>query len=104
MTLAANSNARKKLLHTVEFGMSVLRELRNKGIGGLLLKELINWADKNPLIEKITLQVFLNNERAIYLYKKSGFQEEGRLIKAIKLDNNKYVDNVLMYRMTESCR
>lgn len=93
--------SRKKLAHTVEFGMSVLKEWRNKGIGGFLLRELIDWGDKNNIIEKITLQVFANNERAIYLYKKFGFKEEGRQVKAIKFDDGKYVDNVLMYRMSE---
>jgi RimJ/RimL family protein N-acetyltransferase len=88
-----------KQSHVGEFGIGVLKEYRNKGIGGFLIKELIDWAKKKDNIKKLTLQVFANNDRAIYLYKKHGFQEEGRLISSIKLDNGEYIDNLLMYKM-----
>ncbi len=88
-----------KQSHVGEFGIGVLKKYRNKGIGGFLLKELIDWTKSNGSIEKLILQVFANNDRAIHLYKKFGFKEEGRLIKSIKLENEEYIDNLLMYKM-----
>jgi RimJ/RimL family protein N-acetyltransferase len=68
------------------------------GIGTALLQTLIDWAEANPLIEKIGMAVFANNERAIRLYRKLGFVEEGRRPREMKLGPGWYVDDVLMYR------
>lgn len=92
-------NPHLKQSHVGEFGIAILKENRNKGIGGFLIKEMLEWCKQNKKIEKIILQVFANNDRAIHLYKKFGFHEEGRLIKSIKLDNGEYIDNLLMYKM-----
>jgi len=97
--LVFQSPPRKRLAHTGSFGMMVLNEYRGMGIGKLLLEELLKWAERNPYIEKISLGVFSTNERAITLYKKMGFVEEGRKVKEIKLHDNDYVDDVLMYKM-----
>ncbi|MGA3600749.1 GNAT family N-acetyltransferase [Lysinibacillus agricola] len=97
--LMFQSPQRKRLAHTGTFGMMVLKEYRGLGIGKLLLEKLITWAEHNPYIEKISLGVFSTNERAIALYKKMGFVEEGRKINEIKLHDNEYIDDVLMYKM-----
>ena len=97
--LMFQSPHRKRLAHTGTFGMMVLKEYRGLGIGKLLLEKIIMWAEHNPYIEKISLGVFSTNERAIALYKKMGFFEEGRKINEIKLHDNEYIDDVLMYKM-----
>ncbi|MEX3745914.1 MULTISPECIES: GNAT family N-acetyltransferase [Lysinibacillus] len=97
--LMFQSPHRKRLAHTGTFGMMVLKEYRGLGIGKLLLEKIIMWAEHNPYIEKISLGVFSTNERAIALYKKMGFVEEGRKINEIKLHDNEYIDDVLMYKM-----
>jgi len=51
------------------------------------------------LVNEIWDLVFSTNKRAIALYKKMGFIEEGRKIKEFKMDNNEYVDDVLMYKL-----
>ena len=58
----------------------------------------LDWAEKNPLIEKVSLGVLSTNYRAIALYKSMGFVEEGRKIKEIKINENEYVDDILMYK------
>ncbi|MFJ8517357.1 GNAT family N-acetyltransferase [Lysinibacillus xylanilyticus] len=93
--LVFQSPQRKRLAHTGTFGMMVLNEYRGLGIGKLLIEKLLEWAEHNPYIEKISLGVFSTNERAIALYKKMGFVEEGRKIKEIKLHDNEYIDDVL---------
>lgn len=93
------SQNRIRLSHTGSFGMMIDKDFRDKGIGTLLIKELLDWAELNPLIEKVSLGVFSTNKRAIALYKKMGFIKEGRKIKEFKMDNGEYVDDILMYKL-----
>ncbi|SFE99941.1 L-amino acid N-acyltransferase YncA [Bacillus sp. OV194] len=92
---------RKRLSHTGSFGMMIRKGYRAMGIGSMLLKALLDWAEKNPLIEKVSLGVFSTNQGAISLYKKMGFIEEGRKIKEFKMNENAYVDDILMYKFVK---
>lgn len=92
------SQTRKRLSHSGSVSMSISKNYRGMGIGKALLKSLLDWAEENPLIEKVSLGVFSTNQRAISLYKQMGFLEEGRLIKEYKLNHGKYIDDVLMYK------
>ncbi|WP_026695393.1 GNAT family N-acetyltransferase [Peribacillus kribbensis] len=87
---------RKKFSHQGMFGMSIQERFTSQGIGGALINELLNWAKEDKRVEKISLEVFSNNERAIHLYTKMGFREEGRRIKQAKLSPGEYVDDILM--------
>jgi RimJ/RimL family protein N-acetyltransferase len=89
---------RQRISHTGEFGMSVEKTFRDQGIGSLLLKVLIEWAAKSETIEKIGLSVHNNNERAIALYKKMGFEIEGVRKRDLKYGEGQYVDTVVMGR------
>ncbi|MED2972857.1 GNAT family N-acetyltransferase [Fictibacillus sp. B-59209] len=92
---------RKRLSHTGALGMMISKGYREMGVGTMLLKALLDWAEKNPLIEKVSLGVFSTNHRAISLYKKMGFLEEGRKIKEFKMNENDYVDDILMYKFVK---
>jgi len=92
------SQKRKRLSHTGSFTMMICKKFRGMGIGKMLVKALLEWSKKNPLIEKVSLGVFSTNYRAISLYKNMGFIEEGRKIKEFKLNDNEYVDDILMYK------
>lgn len=94
--LSFRISPRKKFSHQGLFGMSIQEKFTNKGIGRSLIKELLEWAKDDNRVEKISLEVFSNNERAIHLYKKFGFTEEGRRKKQAKLGSNEYVDDILM--------
>jgi len=85
-----------RIRHQGSLGMSVLAEFRGEGVGKSLLMELLEWARANPIIEKVCLEVFAENETAIGLYKKLGFVEEGRKRKAIKIDSETYGDLIFM--------
>jgi len=89
---------RKRVEHTGEFGMGVLPNYRDQGIGTCLIQMLLKWAIANPVIEKIKLGVFDNNPRAIHLYQKMGFVEEGRRIAEIKMEDGQYHDVIEMYK------
>jgi RimJ/RimL family protein N-acetyltransferase len=89
---------RHRIAHTGEFGMSVEKSVRDQGIGSILLQVLINWAAQNSTIEKLGLNVHNNNERAIALYKKMGFEIEGVRKRDLKYNNGQYVDTIVMGR------
>lgn len=89
----------KRLSHTGCFTTMVHKDYRGMGIGKMLVGELLNWADRTPLIEKICLGVLSTNLRAITLYKSLGFVEEGRKVNEVKINENEYVDDLLMYKL-----
>ena len=64
------------MTHSGSLGIGLLSEYRGQGIGKLLLMACINKAQKNG-ISRIALQVRADNENAIALYKKVGFETEG---------------------------
>lgn len=70
------------------------------GIGTALMVELMGWAENNPRVEKIELRVRATNARALALYKRFGFVEEGRFERRIRLPDGSYIDDVLMARFT----
>ncbi|MGR3764298.1 N-acetyltransferase family protein [Rossellomorea sp. NS-SX7] len=92
------SQNRMRMSHTGTAAMMINKEYRNIGIGQLLLKKLISWAEQHSDIEKVSLGVFSTNTRAIALYEKMGFVEEGRKINEFKINENEYWDDILMYR------
>ena len=66
-----------------------------------LLVALITWAEQHPVLEKVCLQVFATNTRAIALYTSLGFKEEGRQRRDVKLETGVYVDVFLMAKFVK---
>jgi RimJ/RimL family protein N-acetyltransferase len=87
---------RARLRHTGSFGMSVAPEHRGRGVGRALLGSVIEWAHATPQIERIELSVISNNSAAIALYKKFGFEEEGRRPRHFKYRDGSYAADVIM--------
>lgn len=85
----------QSLKHVAELNIAVHKGFQKKGIGTQLLEYLIDWAKKSPIIEKIQLNVRASNTHAISLYKKLGFEEEGRLKNQVKV-NDRYIDDIIM--------
>lgn len=83
-------NNRKRLEHWGEFGISVLRRYWGTGIGQALMDFMIRWAEEGKIIRKIDLMVREDNYSAITLYKKMGFEVEGRIRRAMKIDDTFY--------------
>ncbi len=84
------------LRHIAELGMSVTRERRGGGIGSALLAEAFRWASWAG-VEKVSLTVYPHNEAAWALYRKFGFEEEGRLVGQSKKSYG-YEDEIVMAR------
>lgn len=68
---------------------------RNRGFGSMATRLAIDFAFKDLNLSRISLHVFADNDRAINLYKKMGFIEEGRLRRAAYI-HGKWVDIILM--------
>lgn len=85
----------QSLRHIADLNIAVHLGWQNKGIGRRLLEQLIDRAKKSPVIEKIQLNVRASNTPAISLYKKMGFQEEGRLKNRVKV-KDRYIDDLIM--------
>lgn len=73
----------------------VSQSLRSNGVGELLMKAAIEFAQNDPKIERLMLSVNSENESAKKLYSKMGFIECGLEEKALKL-NQLYFDEILM--------
>nr|WP_290666156.1 GNAT family protein [Ardenticatena sp.] len=84
----------RKDAHLATLGIVLAPRYRGVGLGGAMLDAAIEWA-RTKAFEKIQLEVFATNERAIALYRRKGFVEEGRRRRAYKL-RGEYVDGVLM--------
>ncbi|SQC08054.1 GNAT family acetyltransferase [Clostridium perfringens] len=93
--LMNHGNLRKK--HVGVITLMVNSDYQNKGIGSLLMDKLINLSESLNII-RLELCVFRDNYKAINLYKKFGFKEEGIKIKSA-LKNGEYVDEIIMARI-----
>ena len=61
---------------TPELGIAVLNKVRGKGIGNLLMENLIETADRDGYTS-LSLSVDPKNTQAVQLYKKLGFEQCG---------------------------
>ncbi|MGE6537464.1 N-acetyltransferase family protein [Bacillus luti] len=86
----------ERLRHAGTMGMGIREAYCNQGIGTKLIEFLISWAKEQRGLEKICLGVVSINDRAIKVYKRMGFVEEGRQRKQIKYEDGLYGDDVLM--------
>ncbi|WP_327884128.1 GNAT family N-acetyltransferase [Aneurinibacillus migulanus] len=77
--LTFRSGKRSRTAHAGEFGVSVRQKFQGLGIGERLISCLLDWARENGRTRKINLRVRSDHNRAIRLYRKLGFKEEGRL-------------------------
>lgn len=71
------------------------KDYRSKGYGTDAMKVLISFIFDQMNINKVQLDVYSFNERAIKSYKKSGFVEEGRIRQRI-FRNGQYHDELVM--------
>ncbi len=71
--------------HACHLGMGVTRADWGRGIGGLILDAGLTWARANPMLRRVSLQVFSDNAVARQLYVSRGFLEEGVLAREAAL-------------------
>lgn len=91
--LCAESKGR--LAHNCELGITVRKKFWGLGAASILMRELIDFAKKRSTLHAIHLGVYANNEPAIRLYEKFGFQIVGRFKNYFLIDGH-YYDELLM--------
>lgn len=89
-----NLGTRKE--HAGELQINIHKDFRGEGLGKILLDEIIRIAQEELKLKQITLTCFSVNKKALFLYKKYGFKEYGRLPKAIFYKDT-YIDEVFMF-------
>ncbi|SDI77372.1 Acetyltransferase (GNAT) family protein [Ferrimonas sediminum] len=67
-------------------------------MGSALLTALLDLADNWLALRRIELEVYADNSAALALYRKQGFEQEGRARKYAFRDG-RYVDALLMARV-----
>lgn len=93
--LDVEASKQPRLQHACEFGIAIKKIHWGKGIGNILIQSLIEWAKQGGIIRKINLFVNEKNDKAIQLYKKNGFEIEGKLRRDVFL-NGQFHDAYLM--------
>jgi len=88
---------RRKMHHTGMIGMGIKENWRNQGIGGLLLKSVMDWAREKSPLKIVWLDVYANNESGLALYKKMNFEISG-VIKEFFKEGTQYLDKIQMWQ------
>ncbi len=83
--------------HAVSIGLSVIAPYQGMGIGDRMMAELLEHAEVRLGAERIELQVFADNDRAIRLYEKHGFVREG-VLRCDAWRDGGYADSLVMAR------
>jgi L-phenylalanine/L-methionine N-acetyltransferase len=89
---------RPRRKHVGEIGMSVRDDFQGQGVGTVLLQAAVDMADNWLNILRLELTVFVDNEPAVRLYKKCGFEVEGTL-RRHSFRAGQYVDVYFMARL-----
>jgi putative acetyltransferase len=84
--------------HVGEIGLSVHDQWHGRGIGTALVRAAVELADRWLNLRRLELTVFTDNERALRLYKKFGFEIEG-LLRRYAFRDGAFVDAYLMARL-----
>ncbi|KDN29920.1 GCN5 family acetyltransferase [Vibrio fortis] len=93
------ANPRRR--HVASLGMGVKDNFAGKGVGSALLQTAVDLCDNWINIKRLELTVYTDNEQAINLYKKFGFQIEGESA-AFAFRDGEYVAAYHMARIQSS--
>ena len=96
--LSLQVSPRLRRAHVGDLGMAVHDKWAGKGVGSALIKAAIDLADKWLNLTRLELTVYTDNEPALHLYKKLGFEIEGTHRKYAFRDGA-YVDAYTMARV-----
>lgn len=96
--LSLERNHKDRRSHSGHLAMAVHEDFQGQRVGSQLMASAIDIADNWLALLRINLTVYTDNERAIALYKKFGFQLEGTQV-ASALCEGRFVDEHIMGRI-----
>ncbi len=91
---------RGRLAHMGHIGMSVHDDYQGQGIGTALMEAVVDMADNWLNLKRLELDVYIDNEPGVRLYKKFGFEIEGTR-KSLAFRDGEFVDAYSMARLKE---
>jgi len=80
----------------VYLGMNIDAEYRAQGVGTAMMLAAIDWARSKPGVHKMELEVWPHNGAGLALYRKVGFEVEGRRRRHYRRGNGELWDAILM--------
>jgi L-phenylalanine/L-methionine N-acetyltransferase len=86
--------------HMGQLGMAVRDDWQGKGVGTALMQAAVDLAENWINLSRLQLEVYTDNEPAVRLYKKFGFNIEGTLARFAYRDGQ-YVDAYVMARLRQ---
>lgn len=89
----------KRSHHSLYVVLGVLQAWNGQGVGRLLMQQLEHWAREHQ-IHRMELMVHADNQRAIGLYEKLGYQREGLTAHSLYIEG-RYVDELSMAKLLE---
>jgi RimJ/RimL family protein N-acetyltransferase len=83
--------------HNIYVGADIHPDFVGKGLGYIAYKKFMKllFSEEQYNLNKITLEVLSTNRRALHLYKKLGFIQEGCKREEV-LKGNTYIDSIIM--------
>lgn len=87
--------------HAMTLGVSVALDAQGQGVGSALMAAICDYADRWLGVLRLELTVYADNDVAIRLYRKFGFQIEGTH-RGYALRDGVYVDALAMARIHPS--
>ena len=89
---------RPRRRHAGAIGISVHEDWQGKGVGKELMRAIIDLSDNWLNLTRLELEVYSDNEAAIHLYERFGFELEGTM-RQHAFRNGQYVDSIMMGRL-----
>ncbi len=102
LTLHSNPT-RPRRAHVGALGMAVRDDWHGRGVGTALMVACLSLADNWLNLTRMELEVYTDNEPAIRLYTKFGFEIEGTL-RRYAYRNGEWVDAYFMARLRDAPR
>lgn len=91
---------RPRRRHAGQVGLAIHDDSQGKGVGTALMHAGIELADKWLNLRRLELEVYTDNEPAIRLYERFGFEREGTL-RQYAFRDGVYVDSYVMARLKD---
>ena len=97
-SISIKGGSMERTRHVGMIEVYVDQATRGAGVGRALMEAGIVWAESNPILRKLALNVFEDNHRAVEMYRLLGFVVEGRLVGEFMEEDGSQRNDLMMAR------